>query len=73
MKVDPNAPAYPVLSIDSWNKPHVSGGLTVRQHFAAMAMQGLIAKGCTHGPDGVAMIACEYADTLIAELNKEKA
>lgn len=62
-----------------------AGGLTKREYFAAMAMQGLLAHGETvphrvipHGKfqglrelDLDVHTAVEYADALIAALNKE--
>jgi hypothetical protein len=48
-------------------------GLTIRQHFASMAMQSLILdKGMTEEktPKEIAHIATIYADGLIAELNE---
>jgi len=54
------------------------GGLTKREYFAAMAMQGLLnsetfnANGYTNGtPSGIAEIAVHQADALIEALNKE--
>ena len=48
-------------------------GLSRRQLFAAMAMQGMISSGKFGSlKEGVAHIAIEYADALIVELNKEK-
>lgn len=48
-------------------------GLTKREYFAAVAMQGLLA--CPHQMCGdienQTGLAVEYADRLIAELNKE--
>lgn len=54
-----------------------AGGLTKRELFAAMAMQGFIS-GCYAGNNagftvhGNCFAAVEYADALIAELEKEK-
>ncbi len=51
---------------------HFYGGLTKREYFAAMAMQGLIANGWT-SPDHVdeqSKRAVLSADALINELNK---
>jgi hypothetical protein len=49
-------------------------GLTKREHFAAMAMQGIIGSGNLVGQDvnkaKVAQHAIEYADALLAELDK---
>lgn len=45
-------------------------GLTKREYFAAMAMQGLISNS---GPDHLhAKIAIEMADDLIVEFNKSE-
>lgn len=50
----------------------LAGGLTKREYFAAMAMQGMQADnpglGCT--PEYIAKYAVRMADALIAELNK---
>lgn len=48
------------------------GGLTKREYFAAMAMQGLLAthKNLTHNEVHVAYWAVKNADVLIAELAK---
>ena len=58
-------------------------GLTIRQHFAAMAMQGmlsnsenesnemdLVKSGIDNGFLATAQQAVQYADALITELNK---
>ena len=50
-------------------------GLTKREHFAALAMQGLCASsipGNHHGFQNLAAEAVQYADALIAELHKAK-
>jgi hypothetical protein len=74
MKIDPNESATGFHRPDLRSCP----GLTIRAHFAATAMQGLL-----HGDAGVpvpkpfknyhefvASLAVMYADALIAELNK---
>lgn len=48
-------------------------GLTVRQEFAARAMQGILSNGCSYmaaDPLTTAKHAVDIADALIAELNK---
>lgn len=46
-------------------------GLTKREHFAAMAMQGLCShSGDYHLPEHMAKDAVMYADALLAELEK---
>jgi hypothetical protein len=76
MSIDPNAPAFP------WPDFRIDGkkasGVTIRAHFAAMAMQGLLANQlledlidsgeCVYGT--IAKDAIKHADALIAELNK---
>src|SRR5690606_11693639 len=55
-------------------------GVTKRELFAAMAMQGLVGIGPIKSKNSIALInpkemaitAIEYADALIAELEKEK-
>jgi len=50
------------------------GGLTKREHFAAMAMQGYCANGhyCEASYEVIASMSVKQADVLIAELNKEE-
>lgn len=52
------------------NYGHVSG-LTKREYFAAMAMQGFMANDYRATPETFAMKAVQMADALIAALNKE--
>jgi len=53
-------------------------GLTKREYFAAMAMQGLVEVSNPEYEDaqknirGVSEMAVKYADALIEELNKEE-
>lgn len=66
MPVDPQANAFPVEGCHFY-----SHGLTIRAHFAAMAMQGIISQACDPITDEeVAKRAVWCADALIAELNK---
>ena len=56
-------------------KLQIHQGLTKREHFAAMAMQGIISSGNLRGKqeglsEGVSRVAIEYADALLAELEK---
>lgn len=60
----------------------LEGGLTKREYFAAMAMQGLLANSGDEVPKVGSMVGWNFesiaahaicvADNLIAELNKEK-
>ena len=45
-------------------------GLTKREYFAAIAMQGLLVEGESYFEATHAEIAVKHADELIAELNK---
>ena len=48
-------------------------GMTKRELFAAMAMQGFAAdSSITAGPGRVVELAVEYADALLAELAKDQ-
>jgi len=62
--------AFPVVVNE--NVDYFYGGLTKREYFAAMAMQGYIASGLMHGcvENTLAMRSVTAADALIAELNK---
>lgn len=49
-------------------------GMTLREHYAGLAMQGLLASQSeTYGAskESTARIAVEHADALLTELNKE--
>lgn len=51
----------------------LNGGLTIREHFAALAMQGIIASNRNSSSVvlDVAAEAREYADAMIDELERE--
>jgi hypothetical protein len=95
MKIDPNAPIShdkPLFVSDKLMPEDMErlseyfssrSGLTIRAHFAAMCLQGMVANpsiiganarcgwdyvNCT--PENVAQAALAQADALIAELNK---
>lgn len=75
MKCDPNEPAYPTESVTydpKGDEVIVQGfrGLTKRELFAAMAMQGFIHVG-DWGIDECAENGVIAADALIAALNEE--
>jgi len=74
MKTEPNEPINPTIW-DDRNKPEIirdNDGLTKREYFAVMAMQGLLPlmAGSTYAPSGVIKDAIKFADDLINELNK---
>lgn len=62
---------------DTEGHPYTFKGLTIRQHFASLAMQGLLVRykidqrfGNGEDYPMVAETAVQQADALIAELNK---
>lgn len=69
-----NEPAFPVHG-----RPHAPGaildGLTKREYFAALAMQGMcgLPSGSYSYPGQLAIEAVETADALLAELAKSEA
>ena len=71
--LNPNACAYPATRPDG----DLESGLTIREHFAAMAMQGMLANEHFFGPlfqqkpEAAAEFATACADELISALNKE--
>jgi len=62
----PEGKAFPLLMDDGSH----NAGLTKREHFAAMAMQGMMANPQRKFPCGTD--AVESADALIAALNKKE-
>jgi len=78
MKTEPNEPITPVASPNHDGNGGVFyrsdyNGLTKREHFAGLAMQGLIANAISghlgNSSEGVTL-AIQWADDLIAELNR---
>jgi hypothetical protein len=66
---------FETMAGDIYNSDSCGGeGLSKREHFAAMAMQGIIGSGNLVGQDvnktKVAQHAIEYADALLAEIDK---
>ena len=85
-RTDPIDPAFPTCHEKAWQNAEgriINQGLTKREYFAAMAMQGIISnKGIVQliieqnsEPEFVhsvgSKMALAWADALIAELNKE--
>ena len=80
---DPNDLAYPVVreydeQRGEYFSPSTEGGLTKREYFAAMAMQGILSgpvellREIGNKGEGVAENAVKVADVLIEALNAEK-
>ena len=64
-------PNEPINTIE-YNNNYVSMGLTKREYFAAMALQGMLAKYGSDYQVQTAKEAVYFADALIEELNKNK-
>ena len=73
MKTNPNDLATGVGYTEIYPQQYGLIGLTKRELFSAMAMQGLCASSVDAWPAGetLAIKALKCADALIAELNKE--
>lgn len=80
MSIKPNDAAFPRVCVDGFE----TMGLSKREYFAAIAMQGLCASdviqtylkektrwGTSEGSEKLAVSAISLADALIEELNKE--
>jgi hypothetical protein len=69
-------PAYPLAAFDQDGATtHFQQGLSTREFFAAMALQGLAAAphvGITNSAQEHAQRAVKFADALIDELNNTK-
>lgn len=70
-------PAFPITAEQSSSGMIPMPGMSLRDYFAGLAMQGLIASGAdaNRGHDGymvtVAKLAFRYADAMLAERDKE--
>lgn len=71
MKTEPDSFAYPIAYDDN-DVNMVYGGLTKRELFAAMAMQGLQTWPDDLSQQKLSKWAVNQADALIAELNKDQ-
>jgi vacuolar-type H+-ATPase catalytic subunit A/Vma1 len=68
MNTNPNDSAFPVDS----GEMGMTEGLTKREYFAAMAMQGILSSSADRGTSAVAKNAVEFADALMEKLNQPK-
>jgi hypothetical protein len=67
MRTKAKGPAFPLISDDGYI---INAGLTKREYFAAMALQGLLANNNNYKYSVIS--AVEFADDLIEELSKTK-
>ena len=66
-------PAMPQLRKNPWKELNVDGGLTKREYFAGLAMQGILsADDCNNVTVEIARGAVMMADALLAELERTK-
>lgn len=70
MKTLPNEPIHPIVEVLPSGTDIIEFGLTKREYFAAMAMQGKASSLERECASSVAQYAVEFADALIKELNK---
>ena len=68
MRTKAKGPAFPLISDDGYI---INAGLTKREYFAAMALQGLVIKN-NNEYEYCVISAVKYADALIEELSKTK-
>ena len=79
VKTESHAPIFPAQAIDQHGTIDHFPGITKREYFAAMAMQGIAAEyveihknnTSSFSPDAVADFAVLLADKLIDKLNKK--
>ena len=68
--VDDGGPAFPVWELNGKDQPEMTGfGMTLRDYFAAKAMQGICAHADTWGlatSQKIANSAYELADAMLA-------
>jgi hypothetical protein len=60
-----NEPAFPQLRHDAWNELHVKGGMTLRDYFAAKAMQGLLNINPNPPDKELAHFSYQLADAML--------
>ena len=71
MKTNPNEPISVITKHEEFAEILNTNGLTKREYFAAMALQGLLANGYRSFSIKASIFAIEQADELIKALNGE--
>ena len=64
-------PAMPIVDELSNDEIEIFHGLTKREHFAGLAMQGFAASSEMMMNEVVADLSVQWADALLAELDKD--
>tara|TARA_R110000868_G_scaffold30521_1_gene112788 strand:+ start:897 stop:1127 length:231 start_codon:yes stop_codon:yes gene_type:complete len=65
-------PAFACVAYDNNGSGYQQDGLTKREYFAAMAMQGILTETADRGLAYTAKRAIEFADALLHELSLNK-
>ena len=63
-------PAFPIVYQHADGSPDWIDGMTLRDYFAAAALQGLLAESEWPSVEGAASAAYQYADAMLAERDK---
>jgi hypothetical protein len=69
MRTKAKGPAFPLISDEGYI---INAGLTKREYFAAMALQGLLSDYESESIEDYSKYAVQLADALIEELSKTK-
>ncbi len=69
MRTKAKGPAFPLISDEGYI---INAGLSKREYFAAMALQGLLSDYEAISIEDYSKYAVQLADTLIEELSKTK-
>ena len=59
-----NTPAFP-----TWSAKDVVQGMTLRDYFAATALQGILSTNPSYFPSEIVDVAYEYADLMMRKHN----
>jgi hypothetical protein len=70
-KIDDGGPAFPQNDAGV-NRINNQDGMSLRDWFAGMALQGIIASGCTDESGTIVAAAYIYADIMLAERVKKR-
>lgn len=68
-KINDGGPAFPMVVVNGFNSVSPEGGMSLRDWFAGMAMQGCIAADASGGISNgnITEFAYKVADAMIAE------
>lgn len=69
-KLNDGGSAFPQMSLDAWNKPYVTGGMTLLDYFAAKALQGFVEGNTAQGRPIVEQSSYEFIALQSYELGQ---